>query len=130
MTRATTRFLRRCRVRHVLGAMSIVLLTGCIVIPVDFYSFGSRHNLTEQTGAGLHPGRTTKEEVLLLLGEPDYVSEDGQCYGYAWKKTRLIMTGIGGGGGFVERRYLLQVSFDATDYVSDVGVAKEWTTNP
>jgi outer membrane protein assembly factor BamE (lipoprotein component of BamABCDE complex) len=117
----------------VFGGISLVLLTGCIVIPVDYYSRGSRHNLAEQTAASLQRNKTTKEEVLLLLGEPDYVSEDGQRFGYTWKKTKVIFVVAGqpaAGGGVFQRRYLLQLSFDASDRLSDVAITKEWETSP
>jgi hypothetical protein len=65
------------------GAM---MFSGCLVIPVDYHSKGSRQNISDKTQSLLQPGVTTKEEVFLLLGEPDYAFDDGQHIGYAWKK--------------------------------------------
>ncbi len=105
-------------------------LAGCIVIPVNYYSSGSRHNVTEDTEHSLHSGTMTREEVLLLLGEPDYVWEDGQRLGYAWAKVRAIVAvaaGPGAGaGGRVEQTYLLQVWFDPGGRVFQAGIVKDW----
>jgi hypothetical protein len=125
-----------CRVlQAVLGAA--LVLAGCVIIPVNYYPSGSRHNLTEDTERSLHPGIMTREEVLLLLGEPDYIWEDGQRLGYAWGKVRAIVAvalGYGqGAAGTVERTYLLQVWFDADGHVFQVTSVKDsggqmWTT--
>jgi outer membrane protein assembly factor BamE (lipoprotein component of BamABCDE complex) len=106
-----------------------VLLTGCVVIPVDYYSAGSRHNLSEKAALSLQPGKMTKEEVLVLLGEPDYVSEDGQRLDYRWKRVKAIVVIVAGSGccaGEIQRSKRLQVWFDANEYISHVDIVKGW----
>ena len=101
-----------------------LVLTGCVVIPVNSPSPGSRRNVTEATESLLQRGTLTKEEVLLLLGEPDDVSEDGQRFGYAWRKVRAIIATVGG-AVHMQRGYLLQVWFDASAHVVQVGTVED-----
>jgi hypothetical protein len=105
------------------------LTTGCLIIPVDYHDAGVRHNVNTQTGDSLQPDVTTKEEVFLALGEPDFVSEDGQRLGYAWTKVKavIIWGSYGGGGGEeLKRSYILDVSFGSSNRVSQVRVLKDW----
>jgi outer membrane protein assembly factor BamE (lipoprotein component of BamABCDE complex) len=111
-------------------AAGAMMLAGCLIIPTDYHAAGSRRNLDPKTPATLRPGVTTKEEIFLSLGEPDFVSEDGRRLGYAWTKVKAIyaIAGPYGGGasGEVQRSYVLEASFDASNRVSDVRLLKEW----
>jgi outer membrane protein assembly factor BamE (lipoprotein component of BamABCDE complex) len=60
-----------------LAVVGVLFLAGCLVFPVEYYQAGSRHNIKPQTSNELQAGITTKEEVLLTLGEPDVAAEDG-----------------------------------------------------
>ena len=111
-------------------AAGCVLAGGCIVIPANYHATGSRHNVSEKTEAALQAGVTTKEDTYLLLGEPDYVSEDGQRIGYGWRKVYAIWAiaapGGGGASGEIEKSYLLQITFDASNRVLRVDFLKQW----
>lgn len=110
-------------------AAGVLLCAGCIIIPVNYHEYGSRHNVSEKTAARLQPGVTTKEEVFLQLGEPDHASEDGRRLGYAWSKVRaLIFVGGGYSGavGEAKKNFLLQVTFDAQDRLAALSVVKQW----
>jgi outer membrane protein assembly factor BamE (lipoprotein component of BamABCDE complex) len=107
------------------GAM---MFSGCLVIPVDYHSKGSRQNISDKTQSLLQPGVTTKEEVFLLLGEPDYAFDDGQHIGYAWKKVKMMMF-LGYGGGEVEKGYLLQIKFDSDKRVVSVVLTQAWNSD-
>ena len=110
-------------------AASLALLTGCLIIPVDYYDAGVRHNIDAKAQSDLQPGVTTKEEVLLKLGEPDFASDDGLRVGYAWTKVKalVIVASYGGGGeAEIKRGYLLEVSFDPDGRVSGTRLAKKW----
>jgi hypothetical protein len=116
-----------------LAALALVLgglgLAGCLVIPVDYHAAGSRHNVNAKTCEGLRPGVTTREEILLTLGEPNFVSEDGQRLGYAWTKVKALwfVGGYGAGAaGEVERSYVLETCFDGSHRVSHVRLLKAW----
>lgn len=110
-------------------ALAATLLAGCIIVPVDYHASGSRHNVNAAVQTKLQPGVTTKEDVFLLLGEPDHVSEDGRRIGYKWTKVNvLIIYGAYTTGGVaeVERSHVLHVTFDADDRVAQVAVASAW----
>ena len=116
-----------------MAAGGAMVLSGC-VIPLDSYMPGSRHNIGAKTQSLLQPGITTKEEVFLLLGEPDYVRDDGQRIGYAWSKLKMVyILGVGFGtaaGGTVERNYLLRIRFDRDNRVVVVDLIKTWGEVP
>jgi outer membrane protein assembly factor BamE (lipoprotein component of BamABCDE complex) len=122
-------------VRGRLVALSLALAValsgpaGCLIVPVNYTAAGSRNNVRTQTANTLRPGVTTREDVLLVLGEPDLASEDGRRLGYAWSKVNAIwfVASYGGGaGGEIQRSYILEVSFDAGDRVAAVRILKEW----
>jgi outer membrane protein assembly factor BamE (lipoprotein component of BamABCDE complex) len=127
---------RRLVFRLGLAAGGAVLLAGCLVIPVDYFTSESRHNLNTKTPEKLQVGTTTKEEVFLLLGEPDVAFEDGQNLRYNWRKVKALWAiavgatggGVGGGGagGQIGRQYVLEVSFDSSNRVSQVQLLKNW----
>ena len=78
----------------------------------------------------LRVGETTREEILLVLGEPDFVSEDGRRFGCLWSKVKAIwaIASYGGSGaaGEITRSYLIETSFDRSNRVSDVCLRREW----
>lgn len=105
------------------------VLTGCLMIPVDYYAKGSRRNVDADVRAQLQPGVTSMEDVLLLLGEPDQVSTDGRHIGYAWHRAKawvLVGAYYAGGAAQVQKDYLLRISFDADYRVSAVEMEKAW----
>lgn len=111
------------------GLAMVTLLTGCIVVPVNYTQAGSRHNVSEQTAATLQPGEVTKEEVLLRFGEPDWVSDDERLVGYAWTKVKaLVFFGAYYTGGIAEvpKSSLLKLTFDAEDRLVAATVVSEW----
>lgn len=121
------------RCGRLLGAAAVALLAGCIVIPVDYHASGSRHNVSAEIQPKLQLGVTTKEEVFLLLGEPDRVSEDGQRLGYGWSKVKaVVMWGAQYSGGIseVEKSYLLHITFDADNRIAHVGLVEKWGGSP
>lgn len=106
-----------------------ILVAGCLIIPVDYPAANSRHNLKAESTNALNVRVTTREDVLLALGEPDFVSEDGQRFGYMWTKVKAIWVvagSSGGTGGEITRSYLVEVTFDPSNLVSDVRLQKEW----
>ena len=114
-----------------LWVAALAALAGCLVVPVDYHAAGSRHNVTPQTAVQLQPGVTTKEEVLLWLGEPDYCAEDGRWLAYAWTKVGAVVV-VGGGGsaaaGEIGRSHHLAIMFDAGNRVEKVEARSGWWT--
>lgn len=125
------------RLRHRAAVPQAVLLallvmvgtSGCIVIPVDFSARGSRQNVDESTAAGFQPGVTTREEVLLQLGEPDVVSGDQRSLGYAWSRIKFVwVVGSYGGGaaGNVAKRSFLRLDFDESGRFICAEITGDW----
>ncbi len=94
-------------------------IQGCVVIPtpkVGNYP-DSRENVDEHTPGRFRVGVTTREEVLLTLGEADYISPDEEVISYGWNKLAAVVflmpVGWTGGGGPVPgRSRFLVFSFD------------------
>jgi outer membrane protein assembly factor BamE (lipoprotein component of BamABCDE complex) len=110
-------------------AWGAMVLSGCLVIPGDYHAKYSRHNISDKTQLLLQPGVTTKEEVFLLLGEPDHASDDGQNIGYGWTKVKAVYVVLGqftADAGEIKRYYVLQIKFDSDNRVVAVDVTKEW----
>lgn len=128
MNQGKAKFIRRLIARLTLTA-GLLALAGCIIIPTDYHAAGSRENVNFKTAEFLKNGVTTKEEVFLMLGEPDYASQDGRRLGYAWSKVKAIWAAVGysgGAGGEIQRSYVLEASFDASNRISQVRYLKEW----
>ncbi|MCI0748640.1 MAG: hypothetical protein L0Y58_24795 [Verrucomicrobia subdivision 3 bacterium] len=106
------------------GASAVLascLVSGCVIVPVpvNHHTAASRTNVQTDDILWLVPGQTTREEVLLRLGEPDAVTEDDLSMSYRWEKIRLglfaaVFAGYGGGSGYSEyaRDYTLDLHFD------------------
>ncbi len=117
------------RLTLLLIVSGVVWLTGCLIIPVDYHAAGSRQNINPGTSRSMLPGTTTKDEVFLSLGEPDFVSDDGQRLGYAWTKVKALWLVIGGSSsasGELERSYVLELSFAGDDRLAQVRLLNEW----
>lgn len=123
------RFLVRLGTSAILLATAL-LLEGCLIIPVDYYSKGVRHNVSEESGSQLRPDMSTKEDVLLLLGEPDLVSMDEQRFGYTWTKVTawiIVLSPRNSTGTEVTSSHLLDVGFDLDNRVSHVHYIDQWS---
>jgi hypothetical protein len=91
------------------------LLPACIIIPTPQHYVGGRFDIDYATIDSVKPGTTSKEDVLLRLGEPDLVIKNERVLGYRWQKAQayLIAGGPGaGGGGPIMTTYLLLLEFD------------------
>lgn len=75
---------------------------GCIPLP-EHGLFLGRGKIIESDLAFLVEGKTTREEVLLQLGEPDGVLNDGTILGYRWSVSK----GILGHAPLIDETYLV-----------------------
>jgi hypothetical protein len=102
-------------------------LSGCVIIPTpaDVHWSPTRQNITPESIPFVIPGQTTKEEVVLRLGEPDEISDDRSRFAYFWLKHKLIAIIVAphGGVGTLEsnRRYVFSITFDENNLVSGKG---------
>ena len=102
------------------SGLACAICTSCAIIPTDFHAFDSRKNISEETTELLLPGKTTKLDVYLTLGEPEGVSADGTWLIYSWEKIKTIWFAVGphggGGGGSFYKKYDFAIFFDENGY--------------
>lgn len=65
------------------------------------------------------PGATTREQVFLMLGEPDEISSDGCTMTYRWTKVKALWA-VGGTGAAVSGTLEKESEFVIT--VDDSGI--------
>ncbi len=83
--------------RMVLLVLTGVGLSGCILIPTP--SVVDYSVITNKTIESLEPGKTTRADVLLKLGEPGERLEDDRIFVYHWKQVAgfgMVPTALGG----------------------------------
>jgi outer membrane protein assembly factor BamE (lipoprotein component of BamABCDE complex) len=111
-------------------AVGMVFLAGCVGVPVNFYDAGSRRNIASKTTRALQPGVTTKQDVFLTLGEPDYVSEDARKIGYSWTKVKALWITTGYyGNNFdfeIKRTHVLEATFDDCNRLLQTRITDDW----
>jgi len=103
-----------------------VLIAGCPFPLPPGYTESSRENLSAETTERLVPGVTTREEVLLLLGEPDGVGPNdtwlayGSVYGEGGSVFVICAGNSCGGAGAEKMKYgRLVVSFDESGLMTN-----------
>ena len=117
---------RRALLLTSLGAVAW-LAAGCLVLPVPTNRVGpySRKDISPAAIDSLAVSQTTREQVLLLLGEPDAWSADGSEYRYHWERVKwdiiwVVAAGNSAEGGDIPiyKNYNLLISFDPAGIVS------------
>ena len=101
-----------------------VFLNGCVIIPTPEHDIGipMRGRVPKDTLDLIKPGVTTREETLLVLGEPDIVADNDASFAYLWCVVEGYFIvgvgaaggGVGGGGGMgpLPRMYSVIIKFD------------------
>jgi len=121
-----------------LGTLALLaaLTSGCVFVapvPTAYHPQGSRRNLTEETAIRFAPGRTTVDDVVLALGEPDVAASDASQLTYLWERVNMhlvwgwaIPMGQGGVGQGWERTYShahsLSLAFDECGALQNVSM--------
>ena len=83
--------------RRVLLVLTGVGLSGCILIPTP--SVVGYSEITNKTIESLEPGKTTRADVLLKLGEPGERLENDRIFVYHWTQVAgfgMLPTALGG----------------------------------
>ena len=70
-------------------ALAHLLAAGCF--PVTERVPGSRGIIEDASGRRLVVGVTSREDVLLVLGEPDEVLDDERGFIYQWKRSTSLV---------------------------------------
>ena len=94
---------------------------GCIILTPEHGDLGTRRRLEKTTLDSILVGKTTREEVLLRLGEPDFADRDDRVFVYHWAMVAGywgIAAYSSSVGGHIARQYFLIMEFD------DHGVVK------
>lgn len=105
-------------------ALVTVLVDGC-VIPIPPGARGTRCNLPEGIPDSIKPGLSTREDVLMCLGEPDAVAVDESWVSYSeqyYLGGVVLIFGGGGGVGAIDaggqKSSRLVVPFDSRGIVT------------
>jgi len=95
------------KMRSVLLLVSVLLLslTVSCIVPIP-KKVGTRGEITKRALEFLEEGVTSREQVLLHLGEPDFVGENEQIFVWEWVQAWDVHWGVavGAGGEFSVRR--------------------------
>lgn len=122
--------------RGVVAAVLLGLLGGCVVLPIpaNKVTHGHQALTRDKQISAVVPGETSRQEVLLRLGEPDGVLDGEQRIYYAWREQylRLLVALVGPGGsgtGDVVNaygaNYRFMITFDPQGIVSAVEVLEK-----
>lgn len=99
----------------------ILLSSGCIVIPTPEHRIQGRVPCDSDKTTFMVKDTTSKEEVLLQLGEPDLVLNRERIFVYRWEMVAayLAVGGYGAGAvGPIQRINFLIIEFDDKNRVS------------
>ena len=126
----------------VVAAASLMgtMLTGCMLIPYPHihahagFDDASRENLGEKVPEFIVPGQTTRQVVLLQLGDPDGAARDESWFAYGSalreKGVGIGLLAVTGGGGAATNRERVQyrrllVRFDTAGVVTAVEIQEK-----
>lgn len=104
-----------------------VLCSGCILYVPDAVKRTAREKRIVATLPSIIPGQTTKEEVVLALGEPDAIL--GNQMFYAWRKFKFLFFLAGGysaGGARADKKGTLIITVDERGVVSEQKLEGDW----
>ena len=91
--------------RMVLPVLMGIVLGGCVIIPTP--SHGGVGVITAKTIESFEPGKTTRADVLLGLGNPAERLEDDRFFVYRWKRLDgYFVVGVLPWGTSIRRHYL------------------------
>ena len=97
---------------------ALVQLGGCgvervAIDPVGYKTVKQGEEITAEDAAQIVDGKTTKNDVYLMFGEPSSILQDGQVFVYDWTRGgEGNVLGFGGGSATTQS---LVVTFDADD---------------
>jgi len=107
-------------VKVLLPLLLILFSSACMVIPTPEHRLGGRVPCDDEKTTFIVKETTTREEVLLKLGEPDLVLDRERIFVYRWEMVAayFLVGGYGGGtGGPIHRPHFLTIEFDDRNVV-------------
>lgn len=97
-------------------------LSGCVYVP---YHAHIHRVPDEKTLASIKEGLTSKEEVLLILGEPDRVRANEKIFLYWWQEEEGMVVWLVGDARQVRSTYSLHIEFDENNIVKKFEMKKK-----
>jgi hypothetical protein len=89
---------RNIYVRPLIPALiffALTVLNGCLIVPTP--SHGGAGVITEESVESLKPEKSTRADMLHLLGDPAYGLEQDRFFVYWWKQTVAYFIPLVGG---------------------------------
>lgn len=67
-----------------LTVLAVIFINGCVIMPTP--SYGGVGVIKEDTVESLKPDKSTRADVLHLLGDPAYTAEEDRFFVYWWEQ--------------------------------------------
>jgi outer membrane protein assembly factor BamE (lipoprotein component of BamABCDE complex) len=111
-------------------AFVALVCPGCFIpTPEHYEDFQTRGAVDQDVVGFLKAGNSTREEILLAFGEPDYCWARDQKALYHWKMTwaywAIVSPGGGGVSGSAMRSYVLLLEFDTAGILKKFEIKNE-----
>lgn len=108
--------------------------TGCLIIPTPHSDSGyARTNVNQHAQEQFVPGKTTREDVIVALGEPDAVSLDERQLAYRSEKVVALWIFVAAGGynatatgGDIYKQRFYVFQFDSQGRFQSVKETGQW----
>ena len=105
------------------AAVTILFLCpGCLYIP---YRAHIHRAPDERTLASIKEGASSKEDILLMLGEPDKVLDNERIFLYWWQEEYGYFAWYGSGGGPVGSTHWLYIQFEENNIITKYEIRKK-----
>jgi len=118
----------------ILGAAALLGSLGCLVWPFPTGDLlAGRGRIQKEYLAPLEIGKATREDVLLRLGEPDEVLDNGAVYIYRWTEVRGFLALFGQSNAVVipfPGHRELRVEFDAESRLKRIAFGPQEAPRP
>jgi len=122
----------RSNARVMLGRMVLLALTGlglsgCIILPTP--SHGGVGVITKEIIESFEPGKTTRADILLRLGDPAERLEEDRFFVYHWIRIHGYFAAGGGYSGIVlplPAKHSLGIEFTPDNRLKRVKVIHPW----
>ncbi|MBA8666756.1 hypothetical protein H1Q59_02480 [Holosporaceae bacterium 'Namur'] len=70
-----------------------ISLSGC-----GFKSISHGREISEKEASNIEIGKTSREDVIIMFGEPSKITDDGKVFFYGWTRgSKVEVLGMGGG---------------------------------
>lgn len=97
------------------------LCTGCVYVP---YRAHIHRVPDEKSLASIKEGVTSKEEIIIMLGEPDRVRKNEKLFLYWWQEDHGAVISVSGAGP-VRSTHSLLIEFDENNIVKKFEMKKK-----